>query len=131
MLGYDITRQRSFGRLLNEFLVSLGLLFLSMTASFAILNSATRSSEEAAVRERALSLARSGMEKIIGDYAMSGSNHLRQGFGAGVGSRFRTRYQRDIWKTALKGESTGLYRVVVQVEWGDNQQRVRLERYVR
>ena len=123
--------KRASGHLLSELLVSLGLLFFTLTAGLAILDSATRSSKEAAVRERALSLARSGIEKVIASPESERERHIRSRFGAGRNPSFETIYERDIWIRPLEGELFGLYRVVVDVEWGDGSQRVRLERYVR
>ena len=131
VVGTSLIHRPNSGRLISELLVSLGLLFLAMTACFAVLGSATRSSEGAAETERALSLARSGMERIIANPESVHEKHQTQGFGAGRAPGFEATYQRDIWMTPLSGELSGLHRIVVEVQWDEGGRRVRLERYVR
>ena len=118
------------GRLLSEFLVALGLLFLALTANLAILHSASKSSGDAARVNRALELARDGLESLI---AQPGSLAAERRFGGDTKHDGQTSYLRKSRLIALSGELSGLARAIVEVEWnnGGRTQRVRLERYVR
>lgn len=122
-----MTLQRSdlSGRLLSEFLVSLGLLFLLLVANIAILDSSVQSSFGASTENIALNLARNCMEETV---AQPGSQPGRKTF-----EIEGTSFHRQVRLVPLDGERAGLTAVWVEVEWklGSRSRRVRLERYVR
>lgn len=124
-------RQPEAARLLNEFLVSLAMLFLALGANFAILHSATKSSEQAALSDRGLELAQSGMEQLIADPKSAVGKRRETTFGAGKGQDFEASYVRKSWVTVMESGKTKLARATVVVEWNDGRDLVRLERYVR
>lgn len=113
--------------MLNEFLVSLGLFFLILTAALVILGSASRSISNAAVTREALSIAREGMEELIAT-APSDKPMLRQENFAGRENPVS--FQRLLSVTPLSGDSQGLALLRVVVEWEDSDRKIRLERYV-
>ena len=120
----SLNRQKS-GRLLGEFLVGLGLLFLALTADVAILHSASVASTRSATENEALELARNTMESVI---AKPESVRKEQTFEVDG-----TSFHRRVWLVPLQGDKQGLVQAVVELEWerADKIQQVRLERYVR
>lgn len=124
-------QQAIVGRLLNEFLVGLGLLFFALVGNLAILNSATDSSAHAALSARALELARGGMEELINNPKAAAAGPLEHRFGSEGQGAFQSTFYRKSWLVPLTGEMQGLNRVTVVVEWEDGSRAVRLERYVR
>jgi hypothetical protein len=120
-------RRESSGRLLSEFLISLGLLFLILTANLVILNSASQSSSQAGATREALELAREGLEEVIASSPKPGYNERT--FSSKSGSVEGFTFTRKIKVTALSGEHKGLMQALVTVDWGRNRT-VRLERYV-
>jgi len=112
------------GRLLGEFLVGLGLLFLALTANLAILHSASRASAHATTEEIALDLARNSMERVIADPDSVRNVQVFEVEG--------TSYHQEVRLTPA-GEPTGLTVAVVELTWerGMGERQVRLERYVR
>ena len=117
--------RRQAGRLLGEFLVGLGLLFLALTADVAILHSASVASTRAASENEALDLARNSMESLI-----AAPQSLRKEQTLEVNG---TSFHRRVWLVPLQGDKNGLMQAVVELEWqrADKVQQVRLERYVR
>ena len=120
------------GRLLSEFLVGLGLLFLTLGGNLAILHAATRAAEDAHHTRRAVELAEEAMEQVI----LNPQKYLKETrvnhFGSGVNDRFHsTTFERSILLTRLKGTEAGLARAQVWIEWEDGHKNFRLERYVR
>lgn len=118
---------RSRGRLLNEFLISLGLFFLILTANLTILNSASRSSSQAGATREALDLARDGLEQAI---AAPSSGLREQGFSSRSGEIEGFTFTRKVKVVPLSGAQEGLALATVTVDWGRGRT-VRLERYVR
>jgi hypothetical protein len=125
MMAPCTKRREQTGRQLNEFLVSLGLLFLLLIPNIAILSSAVSSSFNAASEDVALDLARNAMERSIAD---PGSVPTKRGYDVSG-----TTYSQVVRLTPLDGERNGLTLVVVDVEWGHGERshKIRLERYVR
>ena len=122
-------RQARGGRLLNEFLVSLGLFFLILTANLTILNSASRSSSQAGATREALDLARQGLEEVIAS-PKAGERLLReQSFSSKSGAVEGFSFTRTVKVTPLTGSLSGLSEALVKVDWGQGRT-VRLERYV-
>ena len=119
------------GRLLNEFLVSLGLLFLAMIGDFAVIHSSVRIAERTSVSARALSLARSGVESVISNPGKYQKGVVSESFGAGKGATFDEIFSRRCSLIPIKSGELTLHKVVVTVEWADGTERVNLERYVR
>ena len=113
------------GRLLGEFLVGLGLLFLALTADVAILHSASVASTRAASENEALDLARNSMESLI-----AAPQSLRKEQTLEVNG---ISFHRRVWLVPPQGDKRGLTQAVVELEWqrADKVQQVRLERYVR
>jgi hypothetical protein len=119
--------RKTSGRLLSEFLVSLGLLFLILTANLTILNSASQSSSQAGATREALELAQEGMEEVIASPPKPGLSETS--FGSKSRSVEGFTFTRKIKVTALTGEQQGLLEALVTVDWGRGRT-VRLERYV-
>lgn len=117
------------GRLLNEFLVSLGLFFLILTANLSILNSAGKSSSLAGATREALDLARDGMEEVIASPQAGAPYYREQSFNSKSGSVEGFVFNRTVKVTPLTGEQQGLSQAWVTVEWGQGR-KVKLERYV-
>ena len=117
------------GRLLNEFLVSLGLFFLILTANLSILNSAGKSSSLAGATREALDLAREGMEEAIASPKAGALYFSEQTFNSRSGSVEGFVFNRTVKVTPLVGEQQGLSEAWVTVEWGQGR-KVKLERYV-
>lgn len=125
-------KRSTAGRLLVEFLVSLGILFLTMGGNMAILHSSVESAEDSSHAQRAVELAQEGMEMVI----RSPENYEGKGksdtVGTGVGEEFHaTTFTRQILLTSLESGETGLLRAQVRIEWDDGHSTYRLERYVR
>lgn len=113
------------GRMLNEFLVSLGLLFILLIPDLALLDSAVTSSFRASSEDIALDIARDSMEVSIAEL---GSLPTKRNYEiAGM------TYNQSVRLVPLRGERAGLTLVVIAVEWnqGDRIHSIRLERYVR
>lgn len=117
------------GRLLNEFLISLGLFFLILTANLTILNSASQSSSQAGATREALELAKDGMEEVIASRKSGAPYFKQQTFGSKSGSVEGFSYNRTVKVTPLVGEQLGLSVAWVTVDWGRGRT-VKLERYV-
>jgi hypothetical protein len=112
--------------LLNEFLVSLGLFFLILTANMIILDSASTSSSQAGATREALELAEEGMEETL---ASPKPGLTRRSFSAKSGSVEGFSFQRTVKVTPLQGKEQGLLEAQVTVEWGRGRT-VKLGRYV-
>lgn len=108
-------------------MISLGLLFLILTANLTILDSASQSSSQARATREALDLAREGLEEVIAAPPKPGLTEST--FGSRSGSVEGFTFTRKIKVTALSGEHQGLLQALVTVDWGRNRT-VRLERYV-
>lgn len=121
--------QISGGRLLNEFLISLGLFFLILTADLVILNSASRSSSTAGATREALDLAREGLEEVVALPTPGAPMRREKTFSARGGSVEGFQFNRTVKVTPLSGDKQGLSAALVTVTWGGNRA-VRLERYV-
>ena len=119
------------GRLLSEFLVGLAILFLALSADMAVLNKATESTTEAVLSDKALEIARLGMEEAIEDPSLLASGPVHKTFGTGRNKRYEATFIRSVWKTSLSPHQAGISRVIVKVEWDDGTHDLRLERYVR
>lgn len=117
------------GRLLNEFLVSLGLFFLILTANLTVLNSASKSSSLAGATREALDLAREGLEEVIASPKAGAPYFREQTFSSKSGSVEGFTFNRTVKVTPLTGEMQGLSEAWVTVEWGQGR-KVKLERYV-
>lgn len=117
------------GRLLNEFLVSLGLFFLILTANLTILSSASISSSQSAATLEALELARDGLEEIIAS-PKSGAPYFKEhSFSSKSSSVEGFVFRRTVKVTPLQGDLVGLSEVTSIVDWG-RRRTVKLERYV-
>ena len=125
------SRKRNGGRLLNEFLVGLAMLFLALGANLAVLHTATNSTEKSVLTDRALEIAQSGMEELIASPQEAVGERLTATFGAGKGGDFDATFSRSAWITVLKDRSPHLARATVMVEWNEGDHSIRLERYVR
>lgn len=119
------------GRLLNEFLVSLGLLFLAMIGNFTVIHSSVQTTERTSVSARALYLARSGVESVIQNPGKYKKGLVSESFGAGKGETFDETFSRRCSLIPIKSGELTLHKAVVTVEWADGNERVNLERYVR
>lgn len=114
------------GRLLNEFLISLGLFFLILTANLTVLNSASRSSAQAGATRQALDLARDGLEEAIA----APTPGLREvNFGSRGKETNGFTFNRRVKVVPLAGPQQGLALATVTVDWGQGRT-VSLERYV-
>lgn len=122
------TARRPGGRLLNEFLISLGLFFLILTAALVILGSASRSASNAAVTREAVALAREGMEDLIISAPADKAGRSRQSFS---GRENDVTFHRLMLSRPLTDELRGLISLQVEVKWDGSDRVVRLERYVR
>lgn len=117
------------GRLLNEFLISLGLFFLVLTANLVILTSASRSAAQAEATREALDLAREAIEETLARsnpgaaFFQQRSFHSRSGLVEGFS------FVRQVKVTPSPDHPQALSLATVSVEWGQGR-RVRLERYV-
>lgn len=117
---------RPTGRLLNEFLISLGLLFLILMGNLTVLNSASRSSSQAGATRRALDLARDGLEEAVAAPVPGLRQHS---FGSLRDEAEGYTFSRRVKVTPLSGPQEGLALVTVTVDWGRGRT-VALERYV-
>lgn len=117
------------GRLLNELLVGIALLFLALTVNFAVLNTGSRAAIEARAADRAAEIARDGMESLVANPAISLGERR---FGEGKNSNLSGTFVRRIRLVALESEPR-LVKGVVEVEWqlGETTRKLRVERYVR
>jgi hypothetical protein len=124
-MALTIQKKNQAGRMLNEFLVSLGLLFILLVPDVAILSAAVTSSSRAASEDVALDMARNSMEASI---AQLGSVTPKRSYEIDG-----TSFSQSVRLVPLQGERAGLTLVVVSVEWvtGDKNHHIRLERYVR
>ena len=124
-MGSDI--RRPGGRLLNEFLVSLGLFFLMLTAGLVILGSASESSSQATATGEATSLARETMEVMIATASPNRPTLRQESF---VGPESGVTFNRVSRLTPLSGDKARLAMLSVVVDWEGGKRKVRLERYV-
>lgn len=113
--------------MLNEFLVSLGLFFLILTASLVILGSASRSAVNASITGEALALAREGMEEAIASGAFEKPAFREDNLGWREND---VTYRRVVKITPLTGKMKNLCLIRVDVESEDSNRRILLERYV-
>ena len=119
--------RRAGGRLLNEFLVSLGLFFLILTASLVILGSASRSAVNASVTSEALALAREGMEEAIASGEFDKPSRREESFGWREND---VTYSRVVKVTPLTGDMKSFCLIRVDIESEDSDRKILLERYV-
>lgn len=117
------------GRLLSEFLVALGLLFLALVPNLAILHSAARSGEQAAFTARAVYLLREGMELAVNHPGRYLGRVVPETMGAGINKTFDDTFERRI--SVLNAPTSGLAVATVVVKWGKGSRELVLERYVR
>lgn len=124
---WGIGRFGSGGRLLGEFLVGLGLLFLVLLANLVILKSASQSSSQGAATYEALSLAKDGMEQLIALAATSKQYDKTETFSSRNGSVEGFVYTRKMVIVPAVDGKVG--KAVVLVRWGQKRE-IKLERYV-
>lgn len=116
------------GHLLSEFLVALGLLFLALVPNLAILNSATKSGQNAALSARGVYLLREGMELAIKDPKKFQNRVTAESFGVGMNRAYEDNFVRRI--TVAPDKGTGLLLATVTVKLGKDGVESVLERYV-
>lgn len=112
--------------MLSEFLVSLGLFFLILTANVMVLSSASVSSSKAGATADALEIAQQGMEEAL---AAPKLGRQFRSFNSNARSVESFTYHRTTRVLELDKDKAGLNLVTVTVEWGQGRV-VRLERYV-
>lgn len=130
MLFLSTRRSLCAGRLINEYLVTLGLLFLVLTGELALLDSVIATSSRGQNRAVALELAREGMEMAIADVTLARKSPHRRDIERTDQRGGRLLFSRSITVERIKG-NPAYARATVSVDWEGTQQSVKLVRYVR
>ena len=118
------------GRLLSEFLVSLGLFFLILTADLSIVDLATDSASQARTTQFGLGLAQNALEDLIAGSHTGRPTVRHSSFTKEVSKGRTVRFNRTIRLAPLAQFSSRLSLATVIVDWDDGRRKIRLERYV-
>ncbi len=122
--------QHQSGRLLSEFLVSLGLFFLILTADLSIVDLATDSASQARTTQFGLGLAQNALEDLIAD-SRAGKAMVRHSTHSQSVSKGKVvRFNQTVRVAPMAQFSSHLSLATVVVDWDNGRRKIRLERYV-
>lgn len=129
MFGVRSQRAGNKGRLLNEFLVSLALLFLIMPADLKILSSASKSAHLAGATVKAAEIAQQGIEEAIAQASVGKAQTRTKEFSDTLGTGGEVVFSRTTTFEPLS-QGSKILRARVTVRWSESEREVHLERYV-